>query len=222
MQKNWIGKSTGCEIIFKIKDSKSENQLKVFTTRPDTIFGASFIAIAVDHPLCKEIAKDEAFQKFKDDCYKTGNTEESLAKTEKIGYKTSFEAKHPFIKDKKIPVYVANFVLMEYGTGAIFGCPGHDQRDLDFANKYNLAVIPVILPKDKTEKEFKVSDEAYVGDGQIINSDFLNGLKIEEGKIEVIRRLEKMEQGRGQTIFRLRDWGISRQKILGLPYSNFI
>jgi len=217
MQKNWIGKSTGCEIIFKIKNSKSENQLKVFTTRPDTIFGASFIAIAVDHPLCKEIAKDEAFQKFKDDCYKTGNTEESLAKTEKIGYKTSFEAEHPFIKDKKIPVYVANFVLMEYGTGAIFGCPGHDQRDLDFANKYNLAVIPVILPKDKTQKEFKVSDEAYVGDGQIINSDFLNGLKIEEGKIEVIRRLEKMEQGRGQTIFRLRDWGISRQRYWGCP-----
>ncbi len=217
MQKNWIGKSTGCEIIFKIKNSKSENQLKVFTTRPDTIFGASFIAIAVDHPLCKEIAKDEAFQKFKDDCYKTGNTEESLAKTEKIGYKTSFEAEHPFIKNKKIPVYVANFVLMEYGTGAIFGCPGHDQRDLDFANKYNLAVIPVILPKDKTQKEFKVSDEAYVGDGQIINSDFLNGLKIEEGKIEVIRRLEKMEQGRGQTIFRLRDWGISRQRYWGCP-----
>tara|TARA_B100000242_G_scaffold115408_1_gene80530 strand:+ start:160 stop:2721 length:2562 start_codon:yes stop_codon:yes gene_type:complete len=217
MQKNWIGKSTGCEIIFKIKNSKSENQLKVFTTRPDTIFGASFIAIAVDHPLCKEIAKDEAFQKFKDDCYKTGNTEESLAKTEKIGYKTSFQAEHPFIKDKKIPVYVANFVLMEYGTGAIFGCPGHDQRDLDFANKYNLAVIPVILPKDKTQKEFKVSDEAYVGDGQIINSDFLNGLKIEEGKIEVIRRLEKMEQGRGQTIFRLRDWGISRQRYWGCP-----
>ena len=217
MQKNWIGKSTGCEIIFKIKDSKSENQLKVFTTRPDTIFGASFIAIAVDHPLCKEIAKDEAFQKFKDDCYKTGNTEESLAKTEKIGYKTSFEAEHPFIKDKKIPVYVANFVLMEYGTGAIFGCPGHDQRDLDFANKYNLPVIPVILPKDKTQKEFKVSDEAYVGDGQIINSDFLNGLKIEEGKVEVIKKLEKMGQGRGQTIFRLRDWGISRQRYWGCP-----
>ncbi len=217
MQKNWIGKSTGCEIIFKIKNSKSENQLKVFTTRPDTIFGATFIAIAVDHPLCKEIVKDEAFQKFKDDCYKTGNTEESLAKTEKIGYKTNFEAEHPFIKDKKIPVYVANFVLMEYGTGAIFGCPGHDQRDLDFANKYNLAVIPVILPKDKTQKEFKVTDEAFVGDGQIINSDFLNGSKIEEGKIEVIRRLEKMEQGRGQTIFRLRDWGISRQRYWGCP-----
>ena len=217
MQKNWIGKSTGCEIIFKIKNSKSENQLKVFTTRPDTIFGASFIAIAVDHPLCKEISKEVTFQKFKDDCYKTGNTEESLAKTEKIGYKTSFEAEHPFIKDKKIPVYVANFVLMEYGTGAIFGCPGHDQRDLDFANKYNLAVIPVILPKDKTQKEFKVSEEAYVGEGQIINSDFLNGLKIEEGKIEVIKRLEKIEQGHGQTIFRLRDWGISRQRYWGCP-----
>ena len=131
--------------------------------------------------------------------------------------KQVFEAEHPFIKDKKIPVYVANFVLMEYGTGAIFGCPGHDQRDLDFANKYNLAVIPVILPKDKTQKEFKVIDEAYVGDGQIINSDFLNGLKIEEGKIEVIKDLRKWNKDVVKQYFGLEIGGISRQRYWGCP-----
>ena len=218
MQKNWIGKSKGCEIIFQLQNSnKKEEKLKVFTTRPDTIFGASFIAIAVDHPLCKEFSKNKDFIKFKDDCYKSGNTEESLARTDKIGYKTLYLADHPFIKNKKIPVYVANFVLMEYGYGAIFGCPGHDQRDLDFARKYNLDVTPVILPKGEDEKKFEIKNEAYTGEGKIINSDFLNGLSINDGKNEVIKVLEKNNQGKGKTTFRLRDWGISRQRYWGCP-----
>ena len=218
MQKNWIGKSKGCEIIFQLQNSnKREEKLKVFTTRPDTIFGASFIAIAVDHPLCKEFSKNKDFIKFKNDCYKTGNTEESLAKTDKIGYKTLYLADHPFIKNKKLPVYVANFVLMEYGYGAIFGCPGHDQRDLDFARKYNLDVLPVILPYNQDEKKFKINKEAYTGEGKIINSDFLNGLSINHGKNEVIKALEKNNQGKGKTTFRLRDWGISRQRYWGCP-----
>ena len=218
MQKNWIGKSKGCEIIFQLQNSnKKEEKLKVFTTRPDTIFGASFIAIAVDHPLCKEFSKNKDFIKFKNDCYKTGNTEESLAKTDKIGYKTLYLADHPFIKNKKLPVYVANFVLMEYGYGAIFGCPGHDQRDLDFARKYNLDVLPVILPNNQDEKKFKINKEAYTGEGKIINSDFLNGLSINDGKNEVIKALEKNNQGKGKTTFRLRDWGISRQRYWGCP-----
>ena len=218
MQKNWIGKSKGCEIIFQLQNSnKREEKLKVFTTRPDTIFGASFIAIAVDHPLCKEFSKNKDFIKFKNDCYKTGNTEESLAKTDKIGYKTLYLADHPFIKNKKLPVYVANFVLMEYGYGAIFGCPGHDQRDLDFARKYNLDVLPVILPNNQDEKKFKINKEAYTGEGKIINSDFLNGLSINDGKNEVIKALEKNNQGKGKTTFRLRDWGISRQRYWGCP-----
>ncbi len=218
MQKNWIGKSKGCEIIFQLQNSnKREEKLKVFTTRPDTIFGASFIALAVDHPLCKEFSKNKDFIKFKNDCYKTGNTEESLAKTDKIGYKTLYLADHPFIKNKKLPVYVANFVLMEYGYGAIFGCPGHDQRDLDFARKYNLDVLPVILPNNQDEKKFKINKEAYTGEGKIINSDFLNGLSINDGKNEVIKALEKNNQGKGKTTFRLRDWGISRQRYWGCP-----
>ncbi len=218
MQKNWIGKSKGCEIIFQLQNSnKREEKLKVFTTRPDTIFGASFIAIAVDHPLCKEFSNNKDFIKFKNDCYKTGNTEESLAKTDKIGYKTLYLADHPFIKNKKLPVYVANFVLMEYGYGAIFGCPGHDQRDLDFARKYNLDVLPVILPNNQDEKKFKINKEAYTGEGKIINSDFLNGLSINDGKNEVIKALEKNNQGKGKTTFRLRDWGISRQRYWGCP-----
>ena len=218
MQKNWIGKSKGCEIIFQLQNSNKKKEiLKVFTTRPDTIFGASFIAIAVDHPLCKEFSKNKDFIKFKDDCYKSGNTEESLARTDKIGYKTLYLADHPFIKNKKIPVYVANFVLMEYGYGAIFGCPGHDQRDLDFARKYNLDVTPVILPKGEDEKKFEIKNEAYTGEGKIINSEFLNGLSINDGKNQVIKVLQKNNQGKGKTTFRLRDWGISRQRYWGCP-----
>ena len=166
MQKNWIGKSFGCEINFKI--TSTSETLKVFTTRPDTIFGASFIALSIDHPICKDFENDEKFKKFKQSCSKTGTTEEALANAEKIGYKTNLFVDHPFIKNKKIPVYCANFVLMDYGTGAIFGCPAHDQRDYDFAKKYKLEIIEVIQ-----NKHSNISKEAYTGDGVLINSDFL-------------------------------------------------
>ena len=215
MQKNWIGKSIGCELNFKVKNNK--NIITVFTTRPDTIFGASFLALAVDHPLSKEYENDAEFLKFKKNCYKSGNTDEAIAKTEKLGFKSKYEVIHPFIKDKTLPVFFANFVLMEYGTGAIFGCPAHDQRDLDFANKYKLEVTPVILPNDEDPKKYKITNEAYTGDGKIINSDFLNNLNVTEGKSRIIQEIEKNKLGKSQTTFRLRDWGISRQRYWGCP-----
>jgi len=215
MQKNWIGKSIGCEINFKIKEQKET--ISVFTTRPDTIFGASFIALAVDHPLSKKYEKESEFINFKDTVYKTGNTDEAIAKTEKLGFKTDYLVEHPFIKNKTLPVFFSNFVLMEYGTGAIFGCPGHDQRDLDFANKYNLEVIPVILPADQKSEGFKITNEAYTGDGKIINSDFLNNLDVDKGKLKIIEEIEKKKIGVAKTTYRLRDWGISRQRYWGCP-----
>ena len=152
MQKNWIGKSMGCEIHFKL--SSSDEKIKVFTTRPDTIFGATFLAVSIDHPLSKKLENNKEFLKFKEDCLKTGTTEEALANAEKRGYDTKLFADHPFIKNKKIPIFVANFVLMDYGTGAIFGCPAHDQRDLDFAKKYNLQLIEVVSKKKGASKNF--------------------------------------------------------------------
>ena len=209
MQKNWIGKSYGCEINFKV--SKSSYSINVFTTRPDTIFGASFLALSVDHPFCKDFENDKSFQEFKKSCSKTGTTEEALANAEKIGFKTNFVVDHPFITNKKIPVYVANFVLMDYGTGAIFGCPAHDQRDYDFAKKYNLEVIEVI----KSNNSF--SEKAYTGDGLLINSDFLNGLKVGEAKEKIINLIENKGIGKKKIQFRLKDWGISRQRYWGCP-----
>ena len=215
MQKNWIGKSTGCELNFEIKDNKKK--ITVFTTRPDTIFGASFIALAIDHPLSIEYENDTMFAEFKEKCYKTGNTDEAIAKTDKLGFKLKYEAIHPFIKGKTLPIFFANFVLMEYGTGAIFGCPAHDQRDLDFANKYKLEVTPVILPKDEDPKKFKITNEAFTGDGKIINSHFLDNLSVEKGKSRIIQEIEKVKLGKSKTTFRLRDWGISRQRYWGCP-----
>ena len=215
MQKNWIGKSIGCELSFNIKNNK--NTIKVFTTRPDTIFGASFIALAVDHPLSQGYENDTDFLKFKMDCYKTGNTDEAIAKTEKLGFKSKYEVIHPFIKDKTLPVFFANFVLMEYGSGAIFGCPAHDQRDLDFANKYKLEITPVILPNNEDPKKYRITNEAYTGDGKIINSNFLDNLTVTEGKSKIIQEIEKKKLGKSQTTFRLRDWGISRQRYWGCP-----
>ena len=217
MQKNWIGKSIGCEIQFSLSDSAKKETLKIFTTRPDTIFGASFIALAIDHPLSKKYEKSAEFISFKEQCYKIGNTDEAIAKTEKFGFKTDYEAEHPFITNKKIPVYFANFVLMDYGTGAIFGCPAHDQRDLDFARKYNLEVLSVILPSDQNEKDFEIKNEAYVENGTLINSDFLNGMTVEQAKSAVIKKFEDSKKGLGKTTFRLRDWGISRQRYWGCP-----
>ena len=210
MQKNWIGKSFGCEIDFQLNDTK--NKIKVFTTRPDTIFGASFIALSSEHPFSKEFINNKNFQTFKDECNKSGTTEEAIANAEKLGFNTGFFANHPFIKDKKIPVFFANFVLMDYGTGAIFGCPAHDQRDFDFAKKYNLEIIKVV--DDGNTNNLK---SAYTENGKIINSSFLNGLEIENAKEKIIKEIEKLNLGKKKILFRLKDWGISRQRYWGCP-----
>ena len=210
MQKNWIGKSFGCEINFHIINKK--DKIKIFTTRPDTIFGASFLALSSDHPLNKNFINQDSFKKFKEKCNKTGTTEEALANADKLGFNTNLFAQHPFIKNKKIPIFFANFVLMDYGTGAIFGCPAHDQRDFDFAKKYNLEIIKVISDGKKNDL-----DEAYTGNGKIINSEFLNDLDISKGKEKIINEIEKKNLGERKTLFRLKDWGISRQRYWGCP-----
>jgi len=215
MQKNWIGKSIGCEIDFEIFNQKQK--LKIFTTRPDTIFGASFLAISIDHPLCKKFETKGDFIKFKEECLAVGTTEQALANAEKNAYNTHLLAKHPFIKDKKIPVFVANFVLMDYGTGAIFGCPAHDQRDLDFAKKYSLDIIEVVAEYKDKPKNFNKLNEAYTSSGILVNSDFLNNLDIESETIKIIEVIEKKNIGQKKTSFRLKDWGISRQRYWGCP-----
>ena len=217
MQRNWIGKSQGCEVEFNLSSTSQNKKITVFTTRPDTMFGASFIALAIDHPISREYEENAEFIEFKDQCYKIGNTDEAIAKTDKFGFQTEYFADHPFVPNKKLPVYFANFVLMDYGTGAIFGCPAHDQRDLDFAKKYNLEITPVILPKGLSEKDFIIKNEAFTEDGTLINSDFLNGLNTEDAKKQVIERFEKEKKGKGKITFRLRDWGISRQRYWGCP-----
>ena len=217
MQKNWIGKSFGCEIDFKIEGSKDFENIKCFTTRPDTLFGISFLALSIDHPVSKLYENDKDFKKFKDECSKTGTTEESIAQGEKIGFKTKLIATSPFEKDKKVPVFFANFVLMDYGFGAVFGCPAHDQRDMDFAIKYKLGIKTVVRPTNKDES-FKVGDKAFSDEGIIINSDFLNGLKApNESVIKTIEILEKKKLGVKKINFRLKDWGVSRQRYWGCP-----
>ena len=213
MQKNWIGKSVGCEIDFETDGN--EKKVKVFTTRPDTIFGATFLAVSVDHPLCKGLEKQKDFKEFKKKSSQVGTTEEAIANAEKIGYNSSFKAKHPFIKNKTIPIFVANFILMDYGTGAIFGCPAHDQRDFDFATKYNLEIIPVVQSKEG--KKNKKMQEAYTGDGKMINSEFLNNLSVEQAKEKIIVEIERKKIGNKKTSFRLKDWGVSRQRYWGCP-----
>ncbi|MDC0195107.1 leucine--tRNA ligase [Alphaproteobacteria bacterium] len=214
MQSNWIGKSKGAEINFEI--SNLENQkfkhIKVFTTRPDTIFGASFCAISIDHPLAKQISiGDSDIQKFKKECSDINPDKE------KKGFKTKLFVKHPFEENKLLPIFIANFVLMEYGSGAIFGCPAHDQRDLDFAKKYNLEVTPVILPSNKNEASFVIKDTAYTGEGLLINSLFLNGKTISDAKSIIIKELIKKNQGNEKVNYKLRDWGVSRQRYWGCP-----
>ena len=216
MQKNWIGKSFGCEVEFKVESIKPIESIKCYTTRPDTLFGFSFLALSIDHSLAKYYEDDEKFQEFKKECSKTGTTEESIASAEKLGFKTDLVAINPLDNNMKVPVYFANFVLMDYGLGAVFGCPAHDQRDLDFAKKYNLKVIPVVKPEK--DKDFEINDEAYTGEGYIYNSKFLNGLKApSESIIRTIEFLEKNNLGKKKTNYRLKDWGISRQRYWGCP-----
>ena len=217
MQKNWIGKSFGCEVKFKIENSSNLNSISCFTTRPDTLFGMSFLAVSVDHPLSKFYEDDEKFKEFKKQCSTTGTTEESIANAEKIGFKTELIAINPLDNNLKVPVYFANFVLMEYGLGAVFGCPAHDQRDLDFALKYKLKVTPVVSP-ELNNKKFKIQDKAYTGPGYICNSSFLNGLKCpDESIIKTIEYLENEKLGTKKINFRLKDWGVSRQRYWGCP-----
>jgi len=212
MQKNWIGKSEGCEIDFICVENNLK--IKVFTTRPDTIFGSSFIAISPDHPFTENFQNDKYFKNFKNLALKNLSNESTLSKNEKLGFKTQFSVFHPFL-NKKIPIYVANFILMEYGTGAIFGCPAHDQRDLEFARKYDLEIIPVVSPHKS--KNFEIKDEAYTEDGYIINSDFINDLDNKKAKEIIINELIKKNIGNSKITYRLKDWGISRQRYWGCP-----
>ena len=216
MQENWIGKSMGLQ--FRFQFDENDDEVEVYTTRPDTLFGASFVALSPEHPLANQLCADNPeFAEFIKKCQAAGTSEAAIEKAEKIGFDTGFHVKHPFIEGRKLPVYVANFVLMEYGTGAIFGCPAHDQRDLDFARKYNLDVVPVVVAEGVDPDQIEIGDEAYVENGVLVNSDFLNGLEVEDAKKEVIRRIEDKNLGEGKTIFRLRDWGVSRQRYWGCP-----
>jgi leucyl-tRNA synthetase len=219
MQKNWIGKSQGLQFDFKTSGApKGFEKLEVYTTRPDTLFGASFAAISCDHPLAKELEKNNTdIANFNLECRQIGTTQEALETAEKKGYNTGITVTHPFNDAWEMPVYIANFILMGYGTGAIFGCPAHDQRDLDFARKYNLIVTPVVCPTDQNPDTFSIKEEAYTGVGNLINSRFLDGLTIEEGKSEVIRRISEKGMGQATTNYRLRDWGVSRQRYWGCP-----
>ena len=227
MQKNWIGKSEGLLIRFMLAKNKfaaGADEVEVFTTRHDTLFGASFVAIAPDHPLAKAAAeRDPKIAAFIEEVRRTGTAQELIDKAEKKGIDTGLRAIHPFDPNWELPVYVANFVLMEYGTGAIFGCPAHDQRDLEFARKYGLPVVPVVVPEGVDAKTFEIGDEPYVGDGVLANSRFLDGMTVEAAKEEVAKRLESATRGnravgQRQVQYRLRDWGISRQRYWGCPF----
>ena len=216
MQNNWIGKSLGANINFKIIEK--DEIIEVFTTRPDTLFGASFIALAPSHPISLNLSKNNStIKNFIDECNKNSTSEAVIEKNEKKGIYTNLDVVHPFDKSIKIPVYIANFVLMEYGTGAIFGCPAHDQRDLDFAINYKLPVLPVVKPKNYEKSDYKITDTAFTDDGIIINSFFLNGLNVTDAKKRAIEELERLNSGKSSTTWRLRDWGVSRQRYWGCP-----
>jgi len=214
MQEKWIGRSEGAYVKFPIEGR--DEPLEIYTTRPDTLFGASFCALAANHPLAQELAQtDNALKNFIAECGRAGTSEAAIETAEKTGYDTGLRACHPLDASKTYPVYVANFVLMEYGAGAVFGCPAHDQRDLEFARKYGLDVTTVVAPDG--DRSFTIDDEAFVGDGVLVNSDFLDGLGVEEAKSKIIQRLENAGAGKKAVNFRLRDWGVSRQRYWGCP-----
>jgi leucyl-tRNA synthetase len=216
MQEKWIGRSEGARVRFPIIGRATP--LEVFTTRPDTLFGASFMALAPGHPLSGELAQtDPGVAAFIAECARTATSEEAIEQAEKLGYDTGLCCRNPVAPDQEIPIYVANFVLMDYGTGAIFGCPAHDQRDLEFARKYRRPVLPVVLPPGEDAEHFAIGDEAYLGDGRLINSGFLNGLDVAAAKRRVIEELERLGVGAGEVTWRLRDWGVSRQRYWGCP-----
>ena len=219
MQHNWIGKSVGATLRFAASDDQPHFEtIEVFTTRPDTLYGASFIAVSPNHPIAQSLENgNDDVSAFLADCSALGTSEAAIEKAEKKGLHTGFYVDHPLIEGKKLPVYIANFVLMDYGTGAIFGCPAHDQRDLDFARKYDCEVVPVVLPSDQNETDFTIENEAYSGAGHLINSGDWNGLSVEEGKAKAIEVLTSLGCGDAKTSYRLRDWGVSRQRYWGCP-----
>ncbi len=216
MQHNWIGRSEGARVFFQVADS--DESIEVYTTRPDTLFGASFCAVSANHPLADRLSDGNTdLKSFIAECNKMGTSEEAIEKADKKGFNTGLKVSHPLDPTIELPVYVANFVLMDYGTGAIFGCPAHDQRDLDFARKYDLTVTPVVLPNDEDIETFTVVDQAYTGNGKMINSNFLDGMDSDRAIKTAIAHLEEAGHGKGTVQFRLRDWGVSRQRYWGCP-----